>query len=46
MIELEDDIKKLINDLPVKEITNIIHMKYDVSKKTVYDIYLKLKNNS
>ncbi|MAR76672.1 MAG: 16S rRNA (cytidine(1402)-2'-O)-methyltransferase, partial [Rhizobiales bacterium] len=42
--EVENDIKKLINDLPVKQITNMIHMKYNLPKKMVYDLCLKSKN--
>ena len=41
--EVENDIKKLINDLPVKQITNIIQMKYNLPKKMVYDLCLKSK---
>ena len=42
-IEVENDIKKLINDLPVKQITNMIHVKYNLPKKMVYDLCLKSK---
>ena len=35
--------KKLINDLPVKQITNMIHMKYNLPKRMVYDLCLKSK---
>ena len=41
--EVENDIKKLINDLPVKQITNMIHMKYNLPKRMVYDLCLKSK---
>ncbi|MBU92114.1 MAG: 16S rRNA (cytidine(1402)-2'-O)-methyltransferase [Rhodobiaceae bacterium] len=41
--EVENDIRKLINDLPVKQIANMIHMKYDLPKKMVYDLCLKSK---
>ena len=44
-IEVENDIKKLINDLPVKQITNMIHVKYNLPKKMVYDLCLKSKKN-
>jgi 16S rRNA (cytidine1402-2'-O)-methyltransferase len=43
LTDAENDIKKLINDLPVKQITNMIHMKYNLPKKMVYDLCLKLK---
>ncbi|MGI9312346.1 MAG: 16S rRNA (cytidine(1402)-2'-O)-methyltransferase, partial [Alphaproteobacteria bacterium] len=46
MHELEEEIKKLINNLPVKEITNMLYIKYDISKKAIYDMCLKLKSNS
>ena len=42
-VEVENDIKKQINDLPVKQITNMIHMKYNLPKKMVYDLCLKSK---
>ena len=41
--EVENDIKKLIKDLPVKQITNMIHLKYNLPKKMVYDLCLKSK---
>ena len=44
--EIEAEIRKLINDLPLKQITNIIHTKYDLPKKRIYDLCLKLKNNN
>ena len=46
MLQLEEEIKKLINNLPVKEITNMLYIKYDISKKAIYDMCLKLKSNS
>ncbi len=41
--DVENDIKKLINDLPVKQITNMIHMKYNLPKKMVYSLCLESK---
>ena len=43
LAEVENDIKKLIKDLPVKQITNMIHLKYNLPKKMVYDLCLKSK---
>ena len=37
-------INKMINKLTVKEITEIISQKKDVSKKEIYNYCLKLKN--
>ena len=40
---VEADIRKLINDLPLKQITNIIHTKHNLPKKKIYDLCLKFK---
>ena len=37
-------IKKMINKLTVKEITDIISQNKDVSKKEIYNFCLRLKN--
>ncbi len=39
-------IKKMINKLSVKEITNFINQNRDVSKKEIYNYCLKLKNEN
>ena len=44
--EIKGEIRKLINDLPLKQITNIIHTKHNLPKKRIYDLCLKLKNNN
>ena len=43
--KIDNEIKKLINKLPAREITNIIHFKYNLPKKIVYERYLELRNN-
>jgi len=42
----KNSIKKMINKLSLKEITNIITVNRDVSKKEVYNYCLKLKNEN
>ena len=37
-------IRKLINKLTVKEITDIISRNNEISKKKIYDYCLKIKN--
>ena len=37
-------IKSMINKLSIKEITNLITRKNDISKKIIYDYCLKIKN--
>ena len=37
-------IKRMINKLTIKEITEIISQKKDISKKEIYNYCLKLKN--
>ena len=39
-------IKKMMNKLSVKEITNFINQNRDVSKKEIYNYCLKLKNEN
>ena len=39
-------IKKMINKLSVKEITNFINQNTDVSKKKIYNYCLKIKNEN
>jgi 16S rRNA (cytidine1402-2'-O)-methyltransferase len=38
------DIKEMINKLSIKEIVNLVNQKNKVSKRTIYDYCLKLKN--
>ena len=38
------NIKRLINKLSVKEITNLINENKNISKKEIYNYCLKLKN--
>ncbi len=38
------NIKKMINKLSIKEISNLISQKNNISKKTIYDYCVKLKN--
>tara|TARA_B100000787_G_scaffold8377_1_gene6305 strand:- start:12 stop:875 length:864 start_codon:yes stop_codon:yes gene_type:complete len=40
----KNNIKKMINKLSVKEITNVISESRDISKKIIYNYCLKLKN--
>ena len=42
----KNNIRKMINKLSVKEITNMISQNRDLSKKKIYDYCLKLKNES
>ena len=42
----KSNIKKMINKLSVKEITNMISQNRDLSKKKIYDYCLKLKNEN
>ncbi len=42
----KNNIKKMINKLSVKEITNFISQNKDVSKKEIYNYCLKLKNEN
>jgi len=42
----KNNIKKMINKLSVKEITNMISQNRNLSKKKIYDYCLKLKNES
>ena len=42
----KNSIKKMINKLSLKEITNIITVNRDVSKKEIYNYCLKLKNEN
>jgi 16S rRNA (cytidine1402-2'-O)-methyltransferase len=39
-----DIIKKMINKLTIKEITEIISQKKDIKKKEIYNYCLKIKN--
>ncbi len=38
------NIKKMINKLTIKEITNLINQNNKISKKEIYNFCLKLKN--
>ena len=40
------NIYKMINKLSVREITNLISQNSNISKKTIYDYCLKIKNES
>ena len=43
---VKDNIKKMINKLSVKEITNIINQNNNIPKKEIYNYCLKLKNEN
>ena len=40
------NIKKMINKLSIKEISNLIHQNNKISKKIIYDYCLKIKNEN
>ena len=39
-------VKKMINKLSIKEISNLIHQNNKISKKIIYDYCLKIKNEN
>ena len=41
----KNNIKKLINKLSIKDITDLISQKSNVKKKIIYNYCLKIKNN-